>query len=117
MSLAPVPIAELWIDKADIESVRAELAAKLPARAPVPVVSVPVAPPPPPRSPADKHAEMRASELIDLYVRTHGEGWAVSPLEEATRLCAPIVDLMGDPRIGDLERALERGYGAHMKKN
>src|SRR3546814_14542307 len=59
---------------------------------------------------------MRASELIDRDVRTNGEGWAVSTLEEATRLCAPFVELMGDPRLGDIDRALVRGYAAQLEK-
>src|SRR3546814_6871477 len=59
---------------------------------------------------------MRASELIDRDVRTNGEGWAVSTLEEATRLCAPFVELMGDPRLGDIDSALVRGYAAQLEK-
>jgi integrase len=109
-----VRVPDVLVAKADIERIRRGYAAAVAPDALVAARARVLAPPAPTRD--AKHAGMRVSELIDKYVKAKSAGWRLETRNRVRVMLRPFVELMGDPKIGGVERSTVRDYMDELQR-
>jgi len=96
---------DLHVQRLDVESLRATLAAQLtpmqialasPEPAPAAVWNSSIAEP--------RHADLLLADLVKYYIDRHKVQWRPNTLHTNQDRCNAAVELMGNPRLGDIDR-------------
>jgi len=108
---------DLHVNRRDVERVRATLASQLttiqiaqasPAPAPNAMQISSIAEP--------KHADLRLSALMVDFIARHKEQWRPNTLHTNQDRCMAAVELLDDPRLGDIDRPGMLAYTDMLKK-
>ena len=113
----PLELDDLRVNRRDVERVRATLASQLtmiqiaqaspaPALAAMQISSIA----------EPKHADLRLSTLVEDFIARHKEQWRPNTLHTNQDRCMAAVELLDDPRLGDIDRPGMLAYTDMLKK-
>ena len=113
----PLKLDDLRVNRRDVERVRANLASQLttiqiaqaipaPALAAVQISSIA----------EPKHVDLRLSALVADFIARHKEQWRRNTLHTNQDRCMAAVELLDDPRLGDIDRPGMLAYTDMLKK-